>query len=47
MDELTVRNRIHCLFECSWCHAKFRLGERIVKTNTKRYHKKCFEKLQH
>jgi len=32
---------------CAFCGLPFKIGDRIVKTSTKRYHKSCYEKLLH
>jgi len=32
---------------CGYCHQKFKVNEKLIRTCSKYYHKECFEKLLH
>jgi len=32
---------------CSFCGQKFKINEKVIRTKTRYYHKRCFQKLLH
>ena len=45
--EYTLKMYNFMVKKCDWCGLPFKIGDRIVKTSTRHYHKSCYEKLLH